>query len=98
MSFPVVLGFVLYPAYRAIVVTGRIAARRRGRRIGSVRDRLLRSYLRYLLCVPTFSLAFAVVASMVSGLGCLALRGQVDLSKMSSLRSALRRDWLWSPM
>src|SRR5258708_31100469 len=47
------------------------------------------AYLRYLLYVLLFSIAFAAAAGIVLGLGYVALRGQIDFDKTSLLRDGV---------
>ncbi len=47
------------------------------------------AYLRYLLYVLVFSIAFFIVEGVASGLGYAALRGQIDFSQASLPRDGL---------
>ena len=88
----VLAGFALYPAYQAIVMRWWLGGLRLGdATIASDLDmrRYYGAYLRFLLYVLLFSIAFFVVAGIVFGLGYVALRGQIDFGKSSLLRDGL---------
>jgi Bacterial protein of unknown function (DUF898) len=88
----VIAGIMLFPAYQAIVMRWWLG----GLRLGGTAvasDLRMRgyygAYLRYLLYVVLFSIAFSIVAAAVAGLGYLALRGQIDFTQTSLLRDGL---------
>jgi uncharacterized membrane protein YjgN (DUF898 family) len=88
----VVAGIILYPAYQAIVMRWWLG----GLRLGGTAvasDLRMRNYygayLRYLLYVVLFSIAFSIAAAAIAGVGYLALRGQIDFTQTSLLRDGL---------
>jgi uncharacterized membrane protein YjgN (DUF898 family) len=91
-SWSVFFGFFLYPAYQWMVMRWWLCGLRLGdATIASELDmrRYYGAYLRFLLYVLLFSIAFFVVAGIVFGLGYVALRGQIDFGKSSLLRDGL---------
>jgi len=83
---------ILYPAYQAIVMRWWLG----GLRLGGTAvasDLRMRgyygAYLRYLLYVALFSIAFSIVAGVIGGLGYMALRGEIDFARASLLRDGL---------
>jgi uncharacterized membrane protein YjgN (DUF898 family) len=92
VTWSVFAGVILYPAYQAVVMRWWLGGLRLGGAAAASDLRMRQyygAYLRYLLYVLLFSIAFAVVAGMVSGLGYVALRGQIEFD-----RSSLSRDGL----
>jgi uncharacterized membrane protein YjgN (DUF898 family) len=92
ISWSFVFGVVLYPAYQAIVMRWWLGGLRLGGAAVASDLRTRRyyfAYLRYLLYVVLFSIAFAAVAGMVLGLGYAALRGRVDFGNPSRLGEGL---------
>jgi uncharacterized membrane protein YjgN (DUF898 family) len=86
------VGAVLYPAYQAIAMRWWLGGLRLGGAAGASDLRVGRyygAYLRYLLYVLLFSIAFAAVAGLVSLLGFTTLYGQIDFAKPSVLRDGL---------
>jgi uncharacterized membrane protein YjgN (DUF898 family) len=88
----VIAGAILYPAYQAIVMRWWLGGLRLGgTAVGS--DLRMRgyygAYLRYLLYMALFSIAFSVVAGAIGGLGYMALRGEIDFARASLLRDGL---------
>jgi uncharacterized membrane protein YjgN (DUF898 family) len=88
----VIAGAILYPAYQAIVMRWWLG----GLRLGGTAvasDLRMRgyygAYLRYLLYMALFSIAFSVVAGAIGGLGYMALRGEIDFTRASLLRDGL---------
>jgi uncharacterized membrane protein YjgN (DUF898 family) len=88
----VIAGIILFPAYQAIVMRWWLG----GLRLGGTAvasDLRMRgyygAYLRYLLYVVLFSIAFSIVAAAVAGLGYLALRGEIDFTQTSLSRDGL---------
>jgi uncharacterized membrane protein YjgN (DUF898 family) len=92
VMWSVFIGFVLYPAYQAIVMRWWLGGWRLGG-AAAVSDLRMRryygAYLRYLLYVLLFSIAFSAVAGVVLGLGYAALRGAVDFNRTSLMRDGL---------
>jgi uncharacterized membrane protein YjgN (DUF898 family) len=92
ISWSLLFGIVLYPAYEAIVMRWWLG----GLRLGGAavasdlrKRRYYFAYLRYLLYVVLFSIAFAAVAGIALGLGYAALRGRVDFGNPSLLSEGL---------
>jgi hypothetical protein len=88
----IIAGLILYPAYQAIVTRWWLG----GLRLGGTAvasDLRMRgyygAYLRYLLYMALFSIAFSVVAGAIGGLGYMALRGEIDFARASLLRDGL---------
>jgi uncharacterized membrane protein YjgN (DUF898 family) len=87
----VFFGFLLYPAYQAIVMRWWLGGLRLGTAAAASDLRIRRyygAYLRYLLYVLLFSIAFSIVAAMVGGLAYAALRGVIDFEKSSIVRDS----------
>jgi len=92
VMWAVIAGAILYPAYQAIVMRWWLG----GLRLGGTAvasDLRMRdyygAYLRYLLYVALFSIAFSIVAGAIGGLGYVALRGEIDFAHASLLRDGL---------
>src|SRR5216684_436314 len=92
VMWAVIAGAILYPAYQAIMMRWWLG----GLRLGGTAvasDLRMRgyygAYLRYLLYVALFSIAFSIVAAAIGGLGYLALRGEIDFARASLLRDGL---------
>jgi uncharacterized membrane protein YjgN (DUF898 family) len=92
VMWAVIAGAILYPAYQAIVMRWWLG----GLRLGGTAvasDLRMRgyygAYLRYLLYVALFSIAFSIVAAAIGGLGYMALRGEIDFARASLLRDGL---------
>src|SRR5258708_30791716 len=88
----IIAGLILYPAYQAIVTRWWLG----GLRLGGTAvasDLRMRgyygAYLRYLLYMALFSIAFSVVARAIGGLGYMALRREIDFPPPSALRRRL---------
>jgi uncharacterized membrane protein YjgN (DUF898 family) len=91
-TWSILMGVVLYPAYQAIVMGWWLGGLRLGGAAAASDLRMSRyygAYLRYLFYVLLFTIAFAVAAGMVSGIGYMALRGQIDFDRSSLLRDGL---------
>jgi uncharacterized membrane protein YjgN (DUF898 family) len=91
-AWSVFFGLVVYPAYQAIAMRWWLG----GLRLGAAAiasDLRMRNYygayLRYLLYVLLFSIAFSLIAGAVFGLGYVALRGQIDFAHSSLPRDGL---------
>jgi uncharacterized membrane protein YjgN (DUF898 family) len=89
VTWSVLLGAVLYPAYQAIAMRWWLGGLRLGGaaaasdlRIG----RYYRAYLLYLVYVLLFSIAFSVAAGLVLGVGYVTLSGFIDFTRPSLLR------------
>ncbi len=85
-------GAILYPAYQAIVMRWWLGGLRLGGMAVASDLRMRRyygAYLRYLLYVVLFSIAFSIVAAAIGGLGYVALRGQIDFTRASLWREGL---------
>jgi len=92
VSWSMTLGFLLYPAYQAITMRWWLGGLRLGGAAVASDLRMRRyygAYLRYLLYVALFSLAFLIVAGIVLGLGYLAVRDHIDFATSSLLRDGL---------
>ena len=92
VMWTVFIGFVLYPAYQAIVMRWWLGGLRLGGAVVGSDLRMRRyygAYLHFMLHVLLFSIAFAAVAGLVFGLGYVALRGHVDFDEASLLRDGL---------
>jgi uncharacterized membrane protein YjgN (DUF898 family) len=90
VTWAVFAGIVLYPAYQAIVMRWWLGGLRLGGAAVASDMRMRRyyfAYLRYLVYVVLFSIAFAAVAGIVAGLGYAGLRGSIDFE--SDLRSGV---------
>jgi len=92
VMWAVIAGAILYPAYQAIMMRWWLG----GLRLGGTAvasDLRMRAYygayLRYLLYVALFSIAFSIVAAVIGGLGYVALRGEIDFARASLLRDGL---------
>jgi uncharacterized membrane protein YjgN (DUF898 family) len=92
VMWAIIAGLILYPAYQAIVTRWWLG----GLRLGGTAvasDLRMRgyygAYLRYLLYMALFSIAFSVVAGAIGGLGYMALRGEIDFARASLLRDGL---------
>jgi len=86
VSYSVVLGLVLYPAYQAIVMRWWLGGLRLGGSAVASDLRMRRyygAYLRYLLYVVLFTIAFAAVVGIVAGLGYAALGSSIDFGTSS---------------
>jgi uncharacterized membrane protein YjgN (DUF898 family) len=82
-------GIVLYPAYQAIVMRWWLGGLRLGGTAVASDLRMRRyyfAYLRYLLYVVLFAIAFFIAAAAVGGLGYMALRGQIDFASIANPR------------
>ena len=91
VSLSVVLGFFLYPAYQAVVMRWWLGGVRLGGAAAASDLRMRRyygAYLRYILYVLLFSVAFAVAAAIVLGIGYAALGGAFDFSTRSVARDS----------
>ena len=91
VSLSVVLGFLLYPAYQAVVMRWWLGGVRLGGAAASSDLRMRRyygAYLRYILYVLLFSVAFAVAAAIVIGIGYAAMGGAFDFSARSVARDS----------
>ena len=89
ISWSLIFAIVVYPAYQAIVMRWWLGGLRLGGAAVASDLRMRRyyfAYLRYVLYVVLFSIAFFIVAAAIGGLGYLALRGQIDLGSTSLLR------------
>jgi uncharacterized membrane protein YjgN (DUF898 family) len=87
-----IAGAILYPAYQAIVMRWWLGGLRLGGAAVASDLRMRRyygAYLRYLLYVALFSIAFSIVAAAIGGLGYVALRGQIDFTRASLWREGL---------
>jgi uncharacterized membrane protein YjgN (DUF898 family) len=89
VTWAMLAGIVLYPAYQAIAMRWWL----RGLRLGGVAiasDLRMRryyfAYLRYLLYAVLFTIAFLTIAAAIGGLGYLALRGQIDFASIANPR------------
>jgi uncharacterized membrane protein YjgN (DUF898 family) len=92
VSVSVVLGFLLYPAYQAVVMRWWLGGVRLGGTAASSDLRTRRyygAYLRYILYVLLFSVAFAVAAAIVIGIGYAAMGGAFDFSARSVARDSV---------
>jgi len=92
VTWSVFIAFVLYPAYQAIVMRWWLGGLRLGGAAVASDLRMRRyygAYLRYLLYVLLFSIAFAAVAAIVFGGPYVVLRGQIDFDKASLLRDGV---------
>ena len=92
VTWSILAGFILYPAYQAIVMRWWLSGLRLGGAAAASELPIRRyygAYLRYLFYVLLFSIAFAVVAGMMSGLGYMALRGQINFDRTSLPRDGL---------
>lgn len=92
LTWSVLLGAVLYPAYQAIVMRWWLGGLRLGGaavasdlRIG----RYYKAYLLYLVYVLLFSIAVAVAAGLVSGVGYMTLGSYIDFTRPSVLRDGV---------
>jgi uncharacterized membrane protein YjgN (DUF898 family) len=92
VMWAVIAGAILYPAYQAIMMRWWLG----GLRLGGTAfasDLRMRgyygAYLRYLLYVALFSMAFSIVAGAIAGLGYMALNGEIDFARASLLRDGL---------
>src|ERR1700730_1029741 len=91
-AWSVFIGFVLYPAYQAIMMRWWLGGLRLGGAAVASDLRIRRyygAYLRYLLYVLLFSIAFSVVAGIMSGFAYMALRGQIDFDRTSLPRDGV---------
>jgi uncharacterized membrane protein YjgN (DUF898 family) len=91
-----IFGIALYPAYQAIVMRWWLG----GLRLGGAAvasDLCMRryyfAYLRYLLYVVLFSIAFVAAAAMVLGLAYAALRGSVSFAGGPIPRVGFTEGW-----
>jgi uncharacterized membrane protein YjgN (DUF898 family) len=92
VMWAVIAGALLYPAYQAMVMRWWLGGLRLGGAAVASDLRMRRyygAYLRYLLYVVLFSIAFSIVAAVIAGLGYVALRGQIDFTQASLLRDGL---------
>jgi uncharacterized membrane protein YjgN (DUF898 family) len=92
VMWAVIAGVILYPAYQAIVMRWWLGGLRLGGTAVASELRMRNyygAYLRYLLYVALFSIAFSIVAAAIGGLGYLALRGEIDFAQTSLLRDGL---------
>ncbi len=92
VMWAVIAGAILYPAYQAIMMRWWLGGLRLGGTAvaSDLRMRLYYgAYLRYLLYVALFSIAFSIVAAAIGGLGYVALRGEIDFARASLLRDGL---------
>jgi uncharacterized membrane protein YjgN (DUF898 family) len=92
VTWSVFIGFFLYPAYQAVVMRWWLGGLRLGGAAAATDLRMRRyygPYLRYLLYVLLFSIAFSVAAAIVLGLGYATLRGTVDFNRTSLVRDGL---------
>jgi uncharacterized membrane protein YjgN (DUF898 family) len=84
----VLIGGFLYPAYQAIVMRWWLGGLRLGGAAAASDLRIGRYYgvyLRYLLYVLLFSIAFFAAGGLVFGLGYAALRGVINSSRTPAL-------------
>jgi uncharacterized membrane protein YjgN (DUF898 family) len=92
VTWSILAGFVLYPAYQAIVMRWWLGGLRLGGTAVASDLRMRHyygAYLRYLVYLLLFSAAFSIVAGAALGLGYAAIHGQIDFD-----RSSLERDSL----
>jgi uncharacterized membrane protein YjgN (DUF898 family) len=94
VMWSVIIGFVLYPAYQAIVMRWWLGGLRLGGAAGASDLRMRRyygAYLRFVLYVLLFSIAFFSIATFVAGSvwGGAMLGGRIDFDKTSLLRDSL---------
>jgi uncharacterized membrane protein YjgN (DUF898 family) len=92
VTWSVLGGVILYPAYQAIVMQWWLGGLRLGSAAVASDLRIRRyygAYLRYLLYVVLFSIAFLTAAAAVLGVGYMVLRGYINFD-----RSSLPRDGL----
>jgi uncharacterized membrane protein YjgN (DUF898 family) len=92
VTWSVLFGAVLYPAYQVIVMRWWLGGLRLGGaaaasdlRIG----RYYRAYLLYLVYVLLFSIAFSVAAGLLLGVGYMTLSGYIDFTRPSLLRDGV---------
>jgi uncharacterized membrane protein YjgN (DUF898 family) len=92
VSLSVVLGFFLYPAYQAVVMRWWLDGVRLGGAAAASDLRMRRyygAYLRYILYVLLFSVAFVVAVAIVLGIGYAALGGALDFKARSFARDGV---------
>jgi uncharacterized membrane protein YjgN (DUF898 family) len=92
VSLSVVLGFLLYPAYQAVVMRWWLNGVRLGGAAAASDLRMRRyygAYLRYFLYVLLFTVAFAVAAAIVLGIGYGTLGGVLDFKARSFARDGV---------
>jgi hypothetical protein len=92
LIWSLLIGLVLYPAYQAIAMRWWLGGLRLGGAAIASDLRIRQywgAYLRYALYVLLFSIAFVVVAGIVSGLGYATLGGPIDWNKASLTRDGL---------
>jgi uncharacterized membrane protein YjgN (DUF898 family) len=88
----VLAGFVLYPAYQAIMMRWWLGGLQLGGATVASDLRIRRyygAYLRYLLYVLLFSITFSIVAGIMLGFSYMALRGQIDFDRTSLPRDGV---------
>jgi hypothetical protein len=91
-SVSFIFGIILYPAYQAILMKWWLGGLRLGGAVAASDLRMRRyygAYLRYLLYVLVFSIAFFIAASVAGWLGYTALRGVIDFSRSSVVRDSV---------
>jgi uncharacterized membrane protein YjgN (DUF898 family) len=91
-AWSVFIGFFLYPAYQAIVMRWWLGGVRFGGAVVASDLRIRRyygAYLRYLLCVLLFSIAFSLVAGIMLSSGYMMLRGQINFDRTSLPRDGV---------
>jgi uncharacterized membrane protein YjgN (DUF898 family) len=92
VSLSVVLGVFLYPAYQAVAMRWWLGGLRIGGAAAASDLRMRRyygAYLRYILYVLLFSVAFAVAVAIVLGIGYAALGQTLDFSARSLARDGV---------
>jgi len=92
VTWSILAGFVVYPAYQAIVMKWWLGGLRLGSAAAASDLRMRHyygAYLRYLVYLLLFSIAFSIAAGAAIGLGYAALGGQIEFD-----RSSLSRDGL----
>ncbi len=92
VTWSVLLGAALYPTYQAIVMRWWLGGLRLGGAAAASDLRIggyYRVYLLYMVYVLLFSIAFAVAAGLLLGLGYMTLGGYIDLTRPSVLRDGI---------
>jgi uncharacterized membrane protein YjgN (DUF898 family) len=96
VTWSVLAGVLLYPAYQAIAMRWWLGGLRLGSAAVASDLRMRRyyfAYLRYLLYVVLFSIAFIAVAAAVLGLAYTALRGSIDFTGGPIPRVGFTEGW-----